>query len=179
MAAILRRPYESHEPAEKYYYSWIRRLAIAFQRDQNWKYFLNYERLFHFKKEKYLVAPNKLWYLQWTTWLHQDAGWPLLSKEIRTGNTSWTMKDFFILRKKNTLLLPINFDIIQIVLFCFFSLKLLMRFRFSMYYENFSRKSNVHKPWSSKTQAYVRVYSTSIKYYGAKSDQQKDRQRDW
>ena len=37
----------------------------------------------------------------------------------------------------------------------------------SMFYENFLRKKKKQK---QPTQAYVRVYSTSIKYHGAKSD---------
>ena len=44
-----------------------------------------------------------------------------------------------------------------------------------MFYENFSRKKKKAK---QRTQAYVRVYSTSIKYHVAKSDQQTNRQRE-
>ena len=45
----------------------------------------------------------------------------------------------------------------------------------SMFYENFLRKKKNQK---QPTQAYVRVYSTSIKYYGAKSDRITDTQTD-
>ena len=37
-----------------------RRLAIAFQRDQNWKYFLNYERL----TEKIVKCEQRISFLQ-------------------------------------------------------------------------------------------------------------------